>query len=160
MNKDKTEIMICSTPHKVKNIKLSPFKIDSSDVHLSKCIKNLGVYLDETLCMELHVSKLCQMLYIELRKLGHIRSFVSIAAAKKLASAFILSRMDYCNSLLAGIPVKHISKLQRIQNIAARIVTRTPAKDHQTTACLKYLHWLPVKARIDYKIASIYAINL
>ena len=69
-----------------------------------------------------------------------------------LASAFILSRLDYCNSLLAGLPNDKLQNLQRIQNSAARLVLGRSKYDH-ATPMLRELHWLPIKARIEYKLA-------
>ena len=97
---------------------------------------------------------LCRILFCQLRRLGKIRPFLSTDAANKLAVSFILTRLDYCNSLLAGLPDNKLNKLQRIQNHAARIVLRKPMHV-SATSMLKALHWLPVKARIQYKIACL-----
>ena len=72
----------------------------------------------------------------------------------KLAVSFVLTRLDYCNSLLAGLPDNKLNKLQRIQNHAARIVLHKP-RHVSATSLLRILHWLPVKVRIQYKIACL-----
>ena len=66
----------------------------------------------------------------------------------------MISRLDYCNSVLHGIPKYQRDKLQRIQNVAARTITGTRSTDH-ITPILKNLHWLPVEARINFKILLI-----
>ena len=97
--------------------------------------------------MDVHIKHLCRILFCQLRRLGKIHPFLSTDAANKLVS-FVLTRLDYCNSLLAGF------KLQRIQNHAARIVLRKP-RHVSATSLLRTLHLLPVKARIQYKIACL-----
>ena len=71
-----------------------------------------------------------------------------------LLFSFVPTRLDYCNSLLAGLPDNKLNKLQRIQNHAARIVLCKP-RHVSATSLLRTLHWLPVKARIQYKIACL-----
>ena len=68
--------------------------------------------------------------------------------------AFITSRFYYCNSPLYDVPEKDLNKLQRLQNSAVRLVTRTKPRDH-ITPVLRTLHWLPVRQRITFKILLI-----
>ena len=110
--------------------------------------------------MDANIKYLCRILFYQLRRIGKILSFLSTDAAHKLAVSLILSSLDYCNSLLAGIPDNKLNKLQRLQNYAARLVLRKP-RHASTTALLRTLHWLPVKARIQYKIClSLFSVYL
>ena len=104
--------------------------------------------------MDVHIKHMCCILFCQLRRLGKICPFLSTDAANKLTVSFVLTRLDYCNSLLAGLPDNKLSKLQRIQNHAARIVLRKP-RHVSATSLLRTLHWLPVKTRIQYKIACL-----
>lgn len=98
-----------------------------------------------------HVNSLCRSCYIHIRNIGKIRRFLTTSATEKMVHAFVLSRLDHHNSLLYGLPKYVIENLQRIQNHAACIVSRTLKYDH-ITPILKDLHWLPVSHRIEYKI--------
>ena len=75
---------------------------------------------------------------------------VSGISTDTLVHAFIINRIDYCNSLLFGLPSVHLLKLQRLQNAAARLISNVPRYSH-ITPVLCSLHWLPVKFRIDLK---------
>ena len=72
----------------------------------------------------------------------------------RLVHAFISSKLDYCNALLYGLPDSDINRLQSIQNAAARLVSGTKKYEHIVPVLIS-LHWLPVKARIEYKILLI-----
>ena len=101
--------------------------------------------------MEQQVNAVCRSSYGQLRKIGRIRRYLSSEASKSLVNGLVTSRMDYCNALLHGLPNALIDKLQRVQNTAARIITRTPRHSH-ITPVLRELHWLPIQYRIQYKI--------
>ena len=77
---------------------------------------------------DIHVK--CKSSYLALHKIGQIRNLLDKSTTEKLVHAFITSRLDFCNSLLLGLPDSAISKLQRVQNSAARLVTRSKTYDH------------------------------
>ena len=83
-----------------------------------------------------------------------IRNFLSKESTEKLIHAFVSSRIDSCNALLFGIPEKDISKLQIVQNSAARIIVERARGRDSMTPMLTRLHWLPVDKRIVYKKKS------
>ena len=114
----------------------------------------MGFTLDCHLTMNAHVSNLARTCYFELRRLASIRRFLTSTATATLVSAFVLSRIDYCNSLLFGSTHDVTSHLQRIQNYAARVILCLPMSS-SITIHLKSLHWLPVKVRSTYKIACL-----
>ena len=85
------------------------------------------------------------------KNINHIRSLLSDKTAEQLIHALVTPRLDYCNSLLYGLPASTLHHLQRIQNIAARILTRSKKFEH-ITPVLQALHWLPVEQRIIFKL--------
>ena len=75
-------------------------------------------------------------------------------ASKTIAVAIVGSRLDYCNSLLAGTSVSNLTRLQHVQNALARVVAQKPRFCH-ITPVLSDLHWLPVRHRITFKLATV-----
>ena len=116
--------------------------------------RNLGVKLDNHLTMHAYVNDTCRAASFALHKIGTIRSFLNKKSTERLVHAHVMSRIDFCTSILYGLPDVHINKLQRIQNSAARLVTRTQKRDH-ISPILHDLNWLPIKHRIQYKILSL-----
>ena len=144
------------TSKRTKHIHSLPtsITIGNAQIPLKKSVKYLGFTLDCHLTMNAHVSNIVRTCYFELRRLASIRRFLTSIATTTLVSAFVLSRIDYCNSLLFGSTHNVTSHLQRIQNYAARVILRL-RKSSSITIHLKSLHWLPVKVRSTYKIACL-----
>ena len=154
MNEDKTELLACSIDRKAFPYVIDHMYIDSDQILFSSKAKNLGVYFDSKLSMTPHINHLAQIMFLELRRIKQIRSFLNEGAVKTLVSSFILSRLDYCNSLLYGLPMDTLKRLQLIQNNAARLILKKRKRDH-LTPMFRHLHWLPVQTRIKYKIAVL-----
>ena len=111
----------------------------------------LGVMFDSSFNMKSQVSKLCQAAYYHLHRIRAIRDCLTQHATELLVHALVISRLDYGNSLLYGLPDLLLDKLQRAQNATARVVVKASRYD-RVTPILETLHWLPVRYRIQYKI--------
>ena len=102
---------------------IASISVAGSPIKLQSSIKNLGVYLDSRMSIDRQVSETCKAFYFHIRALRHIRSSLTTEACKTTAAAIVGSRLDYCNSLLAGTFVSNLARLQLVQNTLARVVT-------------------------------------
>ena len=117
----------------------------------SSVVRNLGSYIDDKLSMNSNINKVCNASFYYLHNIRRIRKHPSRDSSETLIHAFVSSRLDYCNSLLYGLPQVQIDKIQRVQNAAARLIFQQPKLCH-ITPVLSQLHWLRIKYRIDFKI--------
>ena len=155
LNENKTVVLFITTrsltEQQLTELDKLNFAGGCLSIPTNEVVRNLGFYFDSRLNMEHHVKKLCQACHYHLRNIGKIRNLTDAHTTHMLVHAFIKSRLDYCNSLLVGIPKFLKERLQKIQNKAARLITRKGEDDSKTI--LKELRWLPIEARIDFKIA-------
>ena len=128
--------------------------IRNAHIPFKQNVKNFGLTLDCHLIMNAHVCNIAGTFYLELRRLASIRWFLTSTTTATYVSAFVLSLIDYCNSLMFCSTHDGTSNLQRMQNYAARIILRHP-KSSSITARLKSLQWFPVKTRSTCKIACL-----
>jgi hypothetical protein len=133
-----------------KNLTLS---VGGDVISPVEMVRDLGVYVDAELTMKHHVNRVTSNCFFQLRRLRQIRRVADPDVAKRLVSAFVLSRLDYCKADLAGLPQTTLRPLQRAQNAAARLVANLRSCDHITPA-MKELHWLPINQRITYKLSN------
>ena len=117
-------------------------------------VRDLGVYLDSELSMKHHVNKIASACFYHIRILRQIRHHVSREVLKQLVTSLVLSRLDYCNAILADLPASTLLPLQRAQNATARHVFGLNRRSSITTAP-RDLHWLSVKHRITFKVATL-----
>ena len=150
MNDDKTEFLVISSKSIARGIGSPSLHIGDHQVDATSSARNIGVTMDSKASMDAHVLSVCKSSFIHIRNLIRIKKFVDSSSLECLVHAFITTKLDYCNSLLCGAPSTLINKLQRIQNIVARIITGHGRCEH-ITPVLKALHWLPVQQRIKFK---------
>ena len=155
LNADKMEFLIIGTlTQRAKLDGFFPTHMLNQSITAAASVLNLGVTLDENFNFKQHISKTCRCCFYRIRDLLRIRRFISLSVAKTIATALISSILDYCNSILYNSANKDITKLHRVQNCLARVVTRSPFFS-RPVPLLKSLHWLPVHYRIIFKICTI-----
>ena len=154
LNDNKTEVITFRAPNVEMNMPIDVIQIGDYRIPLVQYVRDLGVVFDHHMTMHKDITKTCASCYFHLRNISSVRDSLTDEATIQLVHAFVSSRIDYCNSLLYGIPEYAIKKLQRVQNLAARVVTRL-SNYSIITPTPKKLHWLPVKYRIIFKVVLL-----
>ena len=124
LNSSKTDFIWFGTKSNLAKIQ-PPHKslsVCSSVVSCSEVVRDLGVFLDSELSTKKHVSNVASVCFYHLRRLRQLRNCVSQSLMAQLVTSLVISRLDSCNSALAGLPISTIAPLQRVQNAAARLV--------------------------------------
>ena len=104
-------------------------------------------HYDQFLSFDDFISSVCRSTHFHLSNIGRIQHLLSQNATAQLVHALISIRLDYCNSVLYNLSKNSILRLQRIQNEAARILTKTSRRDHITEILID-LHWLNIEERM------------
>ena len=155
LNDGKTEISVILG--NLRNVFVANFGVMSfGDTQLVPCesAKNLGVVLNSSLSFRSHIDSIVKTCNFHICNLYMIRDFVNRKNLVALVHSFIVSKEDYCNSLFIGLPNVILKKVQSVLNRAARLIFNLPPRV-PTTSSLIELHWLPLKARIEFKICLI-----
>ena len=155
-NDDKTEFLIIGTPGQRKKVVFNEINICEANVTAADKARNLGIIFDNELNLKSQINNICKSGFYQIRNLSAIHNTLDIDSAKIATHAFVTSTLDYGNSLLYGLPKTKLNKLQVLQNAAARVVIKAHKSDRLSmTAVRKDLHWLPVEARIEFKILTL-----
>ena len=138
----------------VAKVSIDSIGVGDAYIKPAQNVRNLGSWFDKHMSMDIHVGKVCTKAFRGLYNIRQIRKFLSIESTKTFVHAFVTSHLHYYNSLLFGIRQYQIIRLQRVLNSAARITCFTPRCSH-ITLVLMHLHWLPIKFRVEFKIALL-----
>ncbi|XP_058042561.1 retinoic acid-induced protein 2 isoform X2 [Ahaetulla prasina] len=114
-------------------------------------VRNLGVLLDGRLSFDDHLVAVSKRAFHQVRLVRQLRPFLDREALCTVTHALVTSRLDYCNALYMGLPLKCTRRLQLVQNAAARVIVGATRCSH-VTPLLRSLHWLPVVFRVRFKI--------
>ena len=154
LNDTKTEFIVLGTPAALKKVQSMSLRVGNQIIPASKTVRNIGAYFDDHLRMDKQVSATCKVAWYTLYNISRIRRFLTRDQAKSAIHAYVTSKLDYNNALLAMAPQSLIYKLQRVQNASARLISGTKKHEH-ITPVLSSLHWLPVHLRVLFKVLLV-----
>ena len=154
MNTTKTEFIIFGSKKQLQKCTTETLKVNDYIVPVSNTIKYLGAWLDKHLSFKTHIKKKCQTTMMNLHRIKTIHHMLSQEACHQLMLGLVMSHLDYVNAILINQPQREIHKLQRIQNMAAKIVL-CKSKYESSQESLWELHWLPIHRWIQHKILTL-----
>jgi len=151
LNIAKTNIMRFVSSASLQSIASSDRSVIVGQDTIEACdsARNLSMQLDCEMSMQAQITKTMQICFFHLRHLRQVRRLLGRQVAAQLVSAFVISRLDYGNATLSGLPLSTLAPLPRVLNAAARLVCDLHPREHVTSALID-LHWLPVAARIEF----------
>ena len=123
LNEAKTEAIVFCVPYCKAPPTVDTINICGCDITPQSFVRDIGIFMDNTLCMSTQVARTCQGVYFQLHKIAKIRKCLIIHACKMFLQALVTSRLDYGNAVLFGVNMCLIQKLQVVQNSVARLIT-------------------------------------
>ena len=114
----------------------------------------LGAYLDSALNFRQHIKIKCRAAMLNLLKIKATRKYLTTKACTEAVITLVMIHLDYANSIVTGLPKASMHQLQRVQNMAAKIVLQI-SKFGSSLKCLEELHWLPKQYRINFKVITL-----
>ena len=122
LNDEKTECLLMRQSNCIQNLNCTSLPFGHNVISFSTTAKNLGFQFTDDMRIDAHVQDICRKTYIDMRRICSIRHLLSIDATKTMLSAFVLPKLDYCNTLFNGSPMYMLERLQKVQSSAARLI--------------------------------------
>ena len=154
LNTAKTEVLWCASGRRQHQIPQVPVRVGHDLVLPATSVRDLGIYLDADATMSCHIAKTVSLCFSVLRQLQSIRRSVTRPVLQSLVVSLVLTRLDYGNATLTGLPNTLLNRLQSVLNAAARLIYSARKHDH-ISPLLNDLHWLLVPQRIEFKLAVL-----
>ena len=153
LNDSKMEFIMVESKHNLlkTDTKNTAVQIVNDIIPCVDSVCDLGFIIDNELTSTTHINKLSSTLFVTIRKIARIRHLIDKETTKTLMQALVLSKLDYCNSLLIGTSEYSLDKFQRIQNMSCQVINNLKKYDSIINH-LQDLHWLRIHERIRYKI--------
>ena len=151
LNDDKTEFIVLGSNPNLLKIKTHSITVGEHQIRRSNQVRNIGAIFDANAKMEGQVTNTCQTAWFHLYTISKISQYLTKEQKQTIIHAYVTPRLDQNNSLLGGLPLTQMNKLQLVQNSAAKIIFGGKKHDHVTDHLIK-LHWLPISQRRIFKI--------
>ena len=156
LNSNKTEVIWFGLKHNLMKLQNEDIalKIELVVINPSNSVHDLGVLLDNELTMRPHIHKISSACFYHLWRLRQPCRLIDRDMMQRLVSAFVISRLDYCNFTLAGLPACALEPLQRVLHAAVRLVAGLGPRDHIRES-MKDIHSLPIAHCIKFKLFTL-----
>ena len=156
MNDGKTKFIMFRSRYQLNKCITHQININGVLVQRADVIRYLGAWMDKHLSLKHHVRLKCKAAMFNLIRIKRLRSYLTESTCNILVMSLVMSHIDYaiCNSILMNLPECVLGQMQRVQDIAAKIVMGKSKYD-SSTQCCKALHWLPIKACIEHKLLTL-----
>ena len=154
MNNSKTEFIYFGGPRQLEKCIINQIDVNGEQIPRSQMTRYLGAYLDSTLILKQHIKMKWKAAMLNLLKIKATRKYLITKACTKAVITLVMTHLDYTNSILTGLPKASIHQLQRVQNIAAKIILQRN-KFESSSKCLEDLHWLPIHCQMNFKVITL-----
>ena len=151
LNPSKSEFLWCTMARRLYLVEHSSLYLSDGNVTTASSVRNLGAYFNESMKMSTHINMLVNASFYQLRRVQAIPCSIPISVAIQLINCFVISRIDYCNSLLVALPACQMERIQSFLNYAVRIIYGRRHYDHVTPYLRDKLHWLHDPQRVMFK---------
>src|SRR5688572_4812114 len=155
LNPSKTQFIWLGTRQQLAKIDLAALATEFPQFAFSTTVRDLGVTIDQELTFARHIHQLCRDCYYQLRQLRVVSRSLTTNAASTLIHSFVVTRLDLCCALYAGLPAVRLGCLERVLRTAARLIGHIPKFGHVTAFMRDVLHWLPIPQRIVYRLSAL-----
>ena len=154
LNDSKTECLIIGKKINLRRLDINRLKVLENEFEVKTPIKNLGVIFDCDLSFDEQINQVTRTAGYHLRNIAFLKKYLDEKTIRMLIHNYVISRLDYCNVLYYGLPNYNLKKIQNVFNRAARLIKGLSLRERITPTLIE-LHWLPVKARIIFKMCVL-----
>ena len=157
MNSNKTKFILFSLKPQLGKCSTTPLNVNNTEIKVAGVIRYLGVLLDRLLNFKHHITSKCRITMLNIQSIKNIRHLLAQDATETLILGTVMSPLNYCNGIFAGLPEMDTSRMQHVQNIAVKMVVKsdTSMRHSNSKSILAKLNWLLIGRRIQHKILTL-----